>query len=80
MRDCREVEKEEKRGGGRAPALTAGVLHPARDGSEDAAVAEHHDKEGQEEEAGKGEHVVERLLPVRSKTPHRRALHEAPWP
>lgn len=80
-----EVEKEEKSGDGerveeRRSALTAGVLHPARDGGEDAAVAEHHDEQGQEEEAGEGEHVVERLLPVCPEAAHRGALHEAPGP
>lgn len=63
-----------------APALTAGLLHPARDGGEDAAVAEHHDEQRQQEEAGEGEHVVERLLPVRREAAHRGALHEAPGP
>lgn len=70
------MEKGWRNGMAPARALTTGVLHPARDGGKDAAVAEHHDEQRQEEEAGEGEHVVERLLPVCPEAAHRRTLHK----
>lgn len=50
--------------------------HAARDLHQDSRVAEDHDDQGQEEEAHKGEHVVESLLPVLDKTAVGGALGE----
>lgn len=50
--------------------------HAARDLHQDARVAEDHDDQGQEEEAHKGEHVVEGLLPALDKAAAGGALGE----
>lgn len=50
--------------------------HAARDLHQDSRVAEDHDDQGQEEEAHKGEHVVEGLLPVLDKAAVGGALGE----
>ena len=52
------------------PGHTAGYLN------EDSCVAEDHDDQRQQEEAHKGEHVVEGLLPVLDKTAMGGALGE----
>lgn len=52
------------------PGHAAGYLH------QDSCVTEDHDDQRQEEEARKGEHVVEGLLPVLDKTPMGGALGE----
>lgn len=44
--------------------LTVVAGHAAGDLHQDPRVAEDHDGQGQQEEAHKGEHVVESLLPV----------------
>lgn len=56
--------------------LTVVPGHAARDLHQDPRVAEDHDDQGQEEEARKGEHVVEGLLPVLDKTAMGGALGE----
>lgn len=50
--------------------------HAARYLNENTCVAEDHDNQRQEEEAHKGEHVVEGLLPVLVKTAMGGALGE----
>lgn len=56
--------------------LTVVPGHATRDFHQDSCVAEDHDDQGQEEEAHKGEHVVEGLLPVLVKTAVGGALGE----
>lgn len=54
--------------------LTVVPGHAARYLHQDPCVAEDHDDQGKEEEAHKGEHVVEGLLPVLDKAPVGSAL------
>lgn len=56
--------------------LTAVPGHAAGDLHQDSRVAEDHDDQGQQEEAHKGEHVVESLLPVLDKAAVGGALGE----
>lgn len=56
--------------------LTVTAGHAAGYLNEDSRVAEDHDDQREQEEAHKGEHVVEGLLPVLDKTPMSGALGE----
>lgn len=59
--------------------LTVTTSHAAGYLNKDSCVAEDHDDQRKEEEAYKGEHVVEGLLPVLDKTAVCGALGEVLW-
>lgn len=57
-------------------ALTEARAHAPGDLQEDACVAADHDKQWQQEEAGKAEHVVEGLMPGLGEAAPRGTLSE----
>lgn len=59
--------------------LTALFCHPFGDLDEDPGVADNHDDKRQQEEAGEGEHVVGRFLPVSDEASPSGALSKVRW-
>lgn len=59
--------------------LTSSFSHPFGDLDKDPGVADDHDDQRQQEEAGEGEHVVSCFLPVHDKAPPGGALSEVCW-
>lgn len=57
-------------------ALTVLFCHPSGDLDEDPGVADNHDDQRQQEEAGEGKHVVCSFLPVSDEAPPSGALSE----
>lgn len=59
--------------------LTVLFCHPFGDLDEDPGVADNHNNQRQEEEAGEREHVVCCFLPVSDKAPSSGALSKVGW-